>query len=58
MVVGWQLASHMRTALIVDALAMAVDGRHVQRGAIFHSDYAGPCVMPRIGGIACAGWVA
>lgn len=38
MVVGWQLASHMRTSLIVDALEMAVDGGHVQREAIFHSD--------------------
>jgi len=38
MVVGWQLATHMRTSLIVDALAMALDGGHVQRDAIFHSD--------------------
>jgi putative transposase len=38
MVVGWQLASHMRTSLIVDALAMAIDGGHVQCEAIFHSD--------------------
>ena len=38
MVVGWQLATHMRTSLIVDALAMALHGGHVQRDAIFHSD--------------------
>jgi putative transposase len=38
MVVGWQLATHMRTSLVVDALAMAIDGGHVQREAIFHSD--------------------
>lgn len=38
MVVGWQLATHMRTALIVDALAMAVDGGHVEDQTIFHSD--------------------
>ena len=38
MVVGWQLAEHMRTSLVVDALAMAVDAGHVQRDAIFHSD--------------------
>jgi putative transposase len=38
MVVGWQLASHMRASLVVDALAMAVDAGHVQCGAIFHSD--------------------
>jgi transposase InsO family protein len=38
MVVGWQLASHMRTCLVVDALAMAITGGHVQPAAIFHSD--------------------
>jgi putative transposase len=38
MVVGWQLASHMRTSLIADALEMAVTGGHVQPGAVFHSD--------------------
>ena len=38
MVVGWQLADHMRTSLIIDALAMAADAGHVRAGAIFHSD--------------------
>jgi putative transposase len=38
MVVGWQLASHMRTCLVVDALQMAITGGHVQPDAIFHSD--------------------
>ena len=38
MVLGWQMADHMRTSLVVDALAMAVESGHVQRGAIFHSD--------------------
>ena len=38
MVVGWQLASHMRTSLIIDALGMAVTGGHVSPGAVFHSD--------------------
>src|SRR3954447_520991 len=38
MVVGWQLASHMRTTLVTDALQMAVDSGHVDRDAIFHSD--------------------
>jgi putative transposase len=38
MVVGWQLAAHMRTSLVVDALAMAIDAGHVQPDAIFHSD--------------------
>jgi putative transposase len=38
MVVGWQLASHMRTSLIIDAMKMAIDGGHVETNAIFHSD--------------------
>jgi putative transposase len=38
MVTGWQLADHMRTSLVTDALQMAVTGGHVQPGAVFHSD--------------------
>jgi putative transposase len=38
MVVGWQMTTHMRTSLVTDALAMAIDAGHVQRDAIFHSD--------------------
>jgi transposase InsO family protein len=38
MVVGWQLAAHMRTSLVTDALHMAIDGGHVVADAIFHSD--------------------
>jgi len=38
MVTGWQLASHMRTSLVTDALAMAITHGHVAPGAIFHSD--------------------
>src|SRR5205085_1949759 len=38
MVVGWQLAAHMRTTLVTDALAMAIDSGHVAGDAIFHSD--------------------
>jgi transposase InsO family protein len=38
MVMGWQMADHMRTSLVVDALAMAIDAGHVRRDAIFHSD--------------------
>ena len=38
MVVGWQTAGHMRTALVTDALQMAIDGGHVAPDAIFHSD--------------------
>jgi putative transposase len=38
MVTGWQLADHMRTSLVTDALAMAVTHGHVAPGAVFHSD--------------------
>lgn len=38
MVVGWQIADHMRTGLIVDAMRMAVDAGRVNPNAIFHSD--------------------
>jgi putative transposase len=38
MVVGWQIADHMRTELIIDALEMARLHGHVQPGAVFHSD--------------------
>jgi putative transposase len=38
MVVGWQLATHMRTSLVVEALQMALDARLVRPDAIFHSD--------------------
>lgn len=38
MVIGWQLADHMRTSLVVDALEMAVVHGHVRAGAVFHSD--------------------
>ena len=38
MVVGWQTAAHMRTTLIIDALAMAKKHGHLRRDAVFHSD--------------------
>ena len=38
MVTGWQLASHMRTSLVTDALAMAITHGHAAPGAVFHSD--------------------
>ena len=37
-VVGWALADHMRTELVVDALDMAFAQRRPDRGVIFHSD--------------------
>lgn len=38
MVVGWQTAHHMRTELVIDALAMAKKHGHVRRHAVFHAD--------------------
>jgi putative transposase len=38
MVVGWQIADHMRTPLVIDALQMAIDAGHAPPGVIFHSD--------------------
>jgi putative transposase len=38
MVTGWQLADHMRTSLVTDALMMAITHGHVEPGAVFHSD--------------------
>lgn len=38
MVVGWQLADHMRTSLVVDALDMAITHGYLRPGAVFHSD--------------------
>ena len=70
MVTGWQLADHMRTSLVTDALAMAINHGHLQPGAVFHSDLgaqpntpppASPgsarhtASAPAPGGPACAG---
>lgn len=39
MVIGWQMADHMRTSLVIDALAMARTHGHAAKKAIFHSDH-------------------
>jgi transposase InsO family protein len=54
---GWTIAQHMRTDLVADALGAARDMRGSLTGAIFHSDYAEPCVKPRNRVLACAGGV-
>jgi putative transposase len=38
MVIGWQLADHLRTSLVVDALQMGIDAGLLAPDAIFHSD--------------------
>lgn len=38
-VLGWAMADHMRAALVIEAMTMAVRNGHVRRGvSIFHSD--------------------
>ena len=37
-VVGWAMAEHMESRLVVDALAMAVQGRLPAEGLLAHSD--------------------
>ncbi len=37
-VIGWAMADHLRTTLIVDALAMAATNTAFVPGTIFHSD--------------------
>jgi transposase InsO family protein len=37
-VVGWAMADHMRTDLVTDALAMAIEQRRPAPGLIFHAD--------------------
>ena len=38
MVIGWQLATHLRASLVTDALQMAITGGYLAPNAIFHSD--------------------
>jgi putative transposase len=37
-IVGWQIATHMRTDLVLDALEMAAWRRHLIDGCVHHSD--------------------
>jgi len=38
MIVSWQVASHMHTDLVLDALEMATWQRQVGNGCVHHSD--------------------
>ncbi len=38
MVIGWQLADHMRSTLVIDALQIGHFRWHVEPEAVFHSD--------------------
>lgn len=57
-VVGYAVADHLRTGLIIEALAAALLTRRPPEGVIFHSDYAELCVKPRDRVLACVGGVA
>ena len=57
-IVGWQIAPHMRTDLVLDALEMATWRRQPGPGCRHHSDYAEVCVKPRFRGLACLGGVS
>lgn len=57
MIVGWAMAEHMRHALVVDALQMALHRRRPEEGLIHHSDAGGQyvsltCQQARDAGIA------
>jgi len=54
---GYAMAEHMRAELVVGAITMAAAHNQLAGGAIFHSDYAEPCVKPRNHSFACAGGV-
>jgi len=41
-IVGWSMADHMRTELVLDALAMALDHRRPAPGLVHHSDQGSP----------------
>jgi putative transposase len=56
-VVGYAVADHLRTTLVVEALAAALLTRRPPSGVIFHSDYAELCVKSRNRVLACVGGV-
>ena len=48
MIVGWQIASHLRTDLVLDALEMAIGRRDLTAGGLVHHSDAG-CQYTAIG---------
>jgi len=48
MIVGWQLASHMRASLVVDALEMAAGLRQPPGGLVAHTDAGSPIHQHRL----------
>ena len=48
-IVGWSMAEHMRSELVVDALKMAVGRRRPGKGTIHHSDHGGQFIALAFG---------
>ena len=48
-IVGWSMATHMRSTLVVDALRMALARRRPSPGLIHHSDHGGQYVSLAFG---------
>lgn len=57
-IVGWSMADHMRTELVVDALQMALTQRRPQPGLTFHSDQGSQFVSLNFGKQARAAGIA
>jgi putative transposase len=48
-IVGWAMAAHMRKALVVEALEMAVKARRPAQGTVCHSDHGGQFISLTFG---------
>jgi putative transposase len=57
-IVGWSMADHMRTELVVDALQMALAQRRPEPGLIWHSDQGSQFVSLAFGQQARAAGIA
>jgi putative transposase len=57
-IVGWSMADHMRTELVLDALGMALDHRRPEPGLIHHSDQGSQYVSLTFGQTARAAGIA
>jgi putative transposase len=57
-IVGWSMADHMRTELVLDALAMALDHRRPEPGLVHHSDQGSQYVSLAFGQTARAAGIA
>jgi putative transposase len=57
-IVGWSMAEHMRTELVLDALQMALDHRRPEPGLIHHADQGSQYVSLAFGQTARAAGIA